>query len=502
MNKEQLKKVLAQGEFDIQNAIASVLALDFCFGSYTNGRVIPKYTYQYVFSYMGLTPLKPFYQIIKKEDVEISNKIYQAYLKDPKSLDLFYNDQETLKNRLDGIWGKYEQLKKNKISPESRHIFKDLLKYSIIWWKYACTLEDKGEVVNRIIVPRFQARHNLPEREAQRIINILAHPKASAVYNNERKDFLNICLEITKRKKAGDYKSAGGILKLIKDYQKKYFWFKSTFYGAEIISEEDIVKKAEGEIKKLGREGIKEELRNNKRKIDDIEMERKKLLKKISLSALDKKEILFSQKIFGLVDFRKTIMMSVLYYFFIMVEDAAKSFKMSYKEASLYTVKEISELIETGKKVSREQATKRKKGVFFVYEKNKPMKMYFGKEAKELLVIMSPKDFKKEVKGMVASTGDNLLVRGRVRIINNPEKEKFLDGEILITSMTRVEFVPLMRKAKAIVTNEGGMACHAAIVAREMNKPCITGTKVATYVFKNGDEVELDMTKGIIKKIK
>ena len=341
MNKEQLKKVLAQGEFDIQNAIASVLALDFCFGSYTNGRVIPKYTYQYVFSYMGLTPLKPFYQIIKKEDVEISNKIYQAYLKDPKSLDLFYNDQETLKNRLDGIWGKYEQLKKNKISPESRHIFKDLLKYSIIWWKYACTLEDKGEVVNRIIVPRFQARHNLPEREAQRIINILAHPKASAVYNNERKDFLNICLEITKRKKAGDYKSAGGILKLIKDYQKKYFWFKSTFYGAEIISEEDIVKKAEGEIKKLGREGIKEELRNNKRKIDDIEMERKKLLKKISLSALDKKEILFSQKIFGLVDFRKTIMMSVLYYFFIMVEDAAKSFKMSYKEASLYTVKEI-----------------------------------------------------------------------------------------------------------------------------------------------------------------
>ena len=159
-------------------------------------------------------------------------------------------------------------------------------------------------------------------------------------------------------------------------------------------------------------------------------------------------------------------------------------------------------MIETGQKVSREQATKRKKGVFFVYEKNKPMKMYFGKEAKELLVIMSPKDFKKEVKGMVASTGDNLLVRGRVRIINNPEKEKFLDGEILITSMTRVEFVPLMRKAKAIVTNEGGMACHAAIVAREMNKPCITGTKVATYVFKNGDEVELDMTKGIIKKIK
>jgi pyruvate,water dikinase len=58
-----------------------------------------------------------------------------------------------------------------------------------------------------------------------------------------------------------------------------------------------------------------------------------------------------------------------------------------------------------------------------------------------------------------------------------------------------------MHKAKAIITNEGGMACHAAIVAREMNKPCITGTKVATYSFKNGDEVEIDLKKGVVKKI-
>mgnify|MGYP001564748046 CR=1 FL=1 len=59
-----------------------------------------------------------------------------------------------------------------------------------------------------------------------------------------------------------------------------------------------------------------------------------------------------------------------------------------------------------------------------------------------------------------------------------------------------------MRKAAAFVTDEGGILCHAAIVARELKKPCIIGTKIATRVFKDGDMVEVDATKGIVRKIK
>ena len=83
----------------------------------------------------------------------------------------------------------------------------------------------------------------------------------------------------------------------------------------------------------------------------------------------------------------------------------------------------------------------------------------------------------------------------------NPEKKAIIKqkGNILVTSMTRVEFVPLMRKAKAIITNEGGIACHAAIVSRELNIPCIIGTKVATDRLKDGDKVGLDLKNGEIK---
>ena len=59
-----------------------------------------------------------------------------------------------------------------------------------------------------------------------------------------------------------------------------------------------------------------------------------------------------------------------------------------------------------------------------------------------------------------------------------------------------------MEKASAFVTDEGGMLCHAAIIAREMNKPCIVGTKSATKILKDGDLVEVDANAGIVKILK
>lgn len=104
-----------------------------------------------------------------------------------------------------------------------------------------------------------------------------------------------------------------------------------------------------------------------------------------------------------------------------------------------------------------------------------------------------------QVKGQVACRGN---VRGVARIINNMRSFKeFKDGEILVTRMTSPDFIPLLKKAKAIVTDEGGLSCHAAIVSRELGVPCVIGTKLATKVFQNGDVVEVDAITGIVKKV-
>jgi len=94
------------------------------------------------------------------------------------------------------------------------------------------------------------------------------------------------------------------------------------------------------------------------------------------------------------------------------------------------------------------------------------------------------------------------IVKGRVRIILSRDQfASFNAGEILVTPMTSPSYLFLLKVAGAIVTDEGGMLSHAAIVARELNKPCIIGTRIATKVLKDGDQVEVDADHGIVRKL-
>lgn len=106
-------------------------------------------------------------------------------------------------------------------------------------------------------------------------------------------------------------------------------------------------------------------------------------------------------------------------------------------------------------------------------------------------------DIDNELVGSCACPG---LVTGIVRVIMTKNKIfELKNGEILVTAMTTPEYLPAMKKAAAFVTDEGGITCHAAIVAREMNKPCIIGTKFATKILKDGDLVEVDADHGLVK---
>ncbi len=105
-----------------------------------------------------------------------------------------------------------------------------------------------------------------------------------------------------------------------------------------------------------------------------------------------------------------------------------------------------------------------------------------------------------KIKGVVACPG---IVRGRIRrVMGHKQIHFFKESEVLVSPMTMPDFLPAMKKAVAFVTDEGGVTCHAAIIARELKKPCIVGTKIATQVLKDGDLVEVDATKGIVKILK
>ncbi|MBU2229605.1 hypothetical protein KJ810_04315 [Patescibacteria group bacterium] len=168
--------------------------------------------------------------------------------------------------------------------------------------------------------------------------------------------------------------------------------------------------------------------------------------------------------------------------------------------AKLFTMKELS-LFSKGKAVDFNEIKKRAKGYvlcnfgLFVnsnYQKVFVANNYFFKEEKVSGSSLT---------GNVAFGA--IIVRGKVRLLFSLDQiHTFKKNEIMVTPMTVPDFLPAMKKATAIVTDEGGITCHAAIVARELKKPCVIGTKIATKVFKDGDLIEVDATKGIVKKIK
>jgi len=105
----------------------------------------------------------------------------------------------------------------------------------------------------------------------------------------------------------------------------------------------------------------------------------------------------------------------------------------------------------------------------------------------------------KEVKGVTACPGQ---ARGRVKIVrHSSDLPKMKPGDIFVATFTYPTFTPTMRKAAAIVTDEGGITSHAAIISREYGIPCVIGTGNATHILKDGDRVEVDATKGIVRKV-
>lgn len=109
-------------------------------------------------------------------------------------------------------------------------------------------------------------------------------------------------------------------------------------------------------------------------------------------------------------------------------------------------------------------------------------------------------DKTRQLKGDIAQKG---IVRGYVRrVMGHKQINQIKKGEILVSPMTMPDFLPAMKKAAAFVTDEGGVVCHAAIVARELKKPCIVGTKFATQILKDGDYIEVNANKGIINILK
>lgn len=126
---------------------------------------------------------------------------------------------------------------------------------------------------------------------------------------------------------------------------------------------------------------------------------------------------------------------------------------------------------------------------------SRPITTLKGGEEKEM-EVKKDEDLKVLVKGLGASPG---ISSGKVKKISDiNEIARVNDGDVLVTIMTNPDMVPAMKKAAAVVTDEGGRTCHAAIVSRELGIPCIVGTKNGSKILKEGEMITVDATRGVV----
>ena len=184
-------------------------------------------------------------------------------------------------------------------------------------------------------------------------------------------------------------------------------------------------------------------------------------------------------------------------------EEIARRMSVKLEDVSYLMEDEIVGFLADGNGVSKGIIQERKKGFAIYFNADKKLVCKSGNELKaalEELGFVHVDEISEEIKGISASRGKASGIVKIVRGVSDLAKVK--KGDIIVAVMTHPDYVIAMHKAVAIVTDEGGITSHAAIVSRELGIPCIVGTKNATKILKDGDIVEIEATSGVIRKVK
>ena len=283
------------------------------------------------------------------------------------------------------------------------------------------------------------------------------------------------------------------VKKMIVRHRDSYFWKNNGFSCVNILGTSDFV----NEINDI----IEKDVNVDEKIAEFVTVSENKEKKAAVLEEIGEGElselIKIGDVIFRIHDRRKEHMTISLHYLNLLHEEAAKRFNV---DVELVRFARVDELTKVGEIVD-ELKSRKKKSVFVFFPDEEYV--FTGDIAEEYInELTKQRDIEIDdvIKGNGASLGK---VTGKVKVCRGVEEiSKMEEGCVLVACMTQPEFVPAMKKAIAIVTDEGGLTCHAAIISRELGIPCVIGTKVATQVLKDGEIVEVDADKGIVRKLK
>ncbi|MFA6461426.1 MAG: PEP-utilizing enzyme [Candidatus Woesearchaeota archaeon] len=339
--------------------------------------------------------------------------------------------------------------------------------------------------------------YSLPRTDSKfkEALQILSAPVFESFLGKEQFELYQIVINIQPHSPLKQIKSNLLIWDRLKAHSRKYHWIQNNYLNQNYLTVDYFAQRVVQHSKNMER--VQKYVKGYFSNLQENLEKKKKLIHELKNPELGMLVYLSDQQGYW-QDLRKKANLVANHYLNVFITQVSKKTKLSYEDLCLLTIGEFIAVLE-GKTLNWEEIKYRKK-VVGVLSCAKESFVYNLTQSEEMAVFVEDKTkplLSKDFRGSSACMGKHV---GRVRIIMNPDKvSDFEENSVLVTSMTRPEFFPLMKKSGSIVTNEGGITCHAAILARELGVPCIVGTSVATSILRDGDLVEVDANHGVVK---
>ncbi len=344
------------------------------------------------------------------------------------------------------------------------------------------------------------------EKINEYLVNLTQPTKKSLIFI-EQEDLLNIAVAIEGNKDlvslfetedASVIKNnlSDNIFRLLQEHKNKYYHTKHLWVSGE-YTVEDYINQLKDIFK--AKESPKKILANQFLELEKAQEKRSKLLEHLQVDNKWKK--IFDE--FG--DFmitkiyRRYAQLLAVHHMAVILKEIARRFFITEKQVRFMTVSEVKDMLIDNKYDEAELLERTKFCVY--YAERDAEKIFVGDEAREIMKSIE-KEVDTNISELKGESGCVGYAKGKVKIIIRAEDmAKMEQGDILVSIATDPDIVPAMKKAAGIITEQGGVTSHAAIVSRELGIPCVIGTKIATKVFKDGDMVEVDANRGIVRKI-
>jgi phosphohistidine swiveling domain-containing protein len=262
----------------------------------------------------------------------------------------------------------------------------------------------------------------------------------------------------------------------------KYFWLDQGYIGRGLT------------------ENQLEEIRKEKKQDDEVSLPVNELLRELNLSEEEDRVFFVSREIITTKSLRADSRQFLHVVINKLTDILAQRWDIEPKYVETMYAYEITKVLRGLSNVPSNLENRWSHSVFLRKQDKTCYEMLEGEKADKFIVsnvIKEKTSGHKQVEGQTAQPGK---VSGIARLVFGPQhNNKVKDGDIVISTATSPQLLPAMRKAAAFVTDVGGITSHAAIVARELKKPCVVGTQSATKIFKDGDLVEVDADNGVVR---